>query len=413
MSGKEPEISISRVFKRSDNFSPKKKLSISKLKRDLSTEEMDKDLSSDDMEFNTVEKKPKGSNSFQLNIQGMPLNQSSTGLKPSKPAKSKNVVTSGRIAEKDENDFKYNEDEVLIESDEEEEDSPQERPETNQKGDITEREASLHQNQGRTAFLHKGLSRQLTKDKTEAGTEGDLHTQSGTILTARRRGAAGEEQSKEFVIRKNSNFSKIWNMVILICILLDLIVIPLEVSLQDVEYINAWSFAILSIIQVCYVADIYVSFNQTYYDGQVREVKDKKLIMLRYFESSEFAVDLFSCAPIFAFRKIFFYSKGYNQLFLLIRIVKSFKIKRILVSYHQWYYISGRLYFLAYLISVLVIVRSILTLVAFGDVYLVQLDHHQVLEVSKSSYLRRRFLLNCRTGFHNVVAASNLPKHRT
>ena len=161
------------------------------------------------------------------------------------------------------------------------------------------------------------------------------------------------------LFRKDSRFSVFWNCVVLMCILLDLIIIPLELSSQDVEYIGWFSYVTLTLIQICYLADIYINFNRTYYDHQVREVADPGKIRLRYFESYDFMVDLFSCAPILAYRKIFGSTKGYNQLFLLIRIIKALKIKTILIEFHQRFYVSSKLYFLGYLISVLTIVDSV------------------------------------------------------
>jgi hypothetical protein len=177
-------------------------------------------------------------------------------------------------------------------------------------------------------------------------------------------GGRGTPSVSTSLFRKDSSFSVFWNTVVMVCILLDLIIIPLELSSQDVEYIGWFSFITLTVIQACYLADIYINFNRTFYDHQVREVLDPAKIRIRYFESYEFMLDLFSCAPILAYRKIFFSSKGYNQLFLLIRIIKALKIKTILIEFHQRFYVSSKLYFLGYLISVLTIVGMRLTIVA-------------------------------------------------
>lgn len=187
------------------------------------------------------------------------------------------------------------------------------------------------------------------------------------------------------LFRKDSKFTVFWNSVVLVCILLDLIIIPLELSSQDVEYIGWFSFITLTVIQICYLADIYINFNRTYYDWQVREVLDPGKIRIRYFESYDFMVDLFSCAPILAYRKIFGSTKGYNQLFLLIRIIKALKIKTILIEFHQRFYVSSKLYFLGYLISVLTIVCCMLTIVASRNLHLALSDDQPVLAAQRTA----------------------------
>lgn len=173
-----------------------------------------------------------------------------------------------------------------------------------------------------------------------------------------------------FLLSRKSSFVSIWNFIILASILLDLVLIPLEVSLQDVEYVGALSFTLINLIQAIYVVDIWVNFCKTYNDEQVREVTDLHSIRLRYFESYDFCIDIFACAPTLAFFKIFYYKKGYNQIFLLVRIVKALKLKSIVVEFHQRFYVSSKLYFLGYLISVLIIVdltdRSCISKAAFG-----------------------------------------------
>lgn len=167
--------------------------------------------------------------------------------------------------------------------------------------------------------------------------------------------------TEQRVFRRGSTFIQIWNGVLVICILLDLIVIPLEVSTLDVLYIGPGSLAVLVIVQLIYLMDIYVCFNKTYYTENVKEVTDKIDIGLRYFSSTAFFFDLLSCAPVLACFQIYYKSKGYNQLFLLIRFCKGFKLKEILVEFHQRFYISSKLYFLGYLASVLIIVDRSLT----------------------------------------------------
>jgi hypothetical protein len=182
------------------------------------------------------------------------------------------------------------------------------------------------------------------------------------------------------VFRKNSPLINIWNLVILVSILLDLIVIPLEISLLDVEYISSLGFSLINLIQIIYILDIVVNLHKTYYDKHVSEVINLTEIRLRYFQSSDFLVDILACAPLLAFRKIFFYRKGYNQLLLLIRITKSLKLKQIVVEFHQQFYVNSKLYFLSYLVSVLVIV-AVVHAAAPGDLYLVLGDHEEVHEL--------------------------------
>lgn len=159
--------------------------------------------------------------------------------------------------------------------------------------------------------------------------------------------------------RYNNKFLLFWDVLIFLCIVVDLIWIPLEISLQDVQVFSSSSFFLLLFVQLCYLLDIAVNFSRTYFDAQVKEVTELSLIRMRYFQSTDFCVDLFACAPLLAFKKIFFTPKGYNQLFLLIRIVKSFKIKKLVVYFHQRYFISSRAYFLGYLLSILIIVISV------------------------------------------------------
>lgn len=220
------------------------------------------------------------------------------------------------------------------------------------------------------------------------------------------------------LFRKDSRFSVFWNSVVLICILLDLIIIPLELSSQDVEYIGWFSYVTLTLIQICYLADIYINFNRTYYDQQVREVADPAKIRLRYFESYDFMVDLFSCAPILAYRKIFGSTKGYNQLFLLIRIIKALKIKTILIEFHQRFYVSSKLYFLGYLISVLTIVEPSDS-VASGDLYLALCNYQplhatQGTAITVSCLLRRNHTRMSRRSNSqgDDVASPYIQKHR-
>jgi len=165
------------------------------------------------------------------------------------------------------------------------------------------------------------------------------------------------EKILSFVFRQSSNFIVVWNFIIFLCILADLILIPLELCLQDIERFNTTSFRILNIIQLIYLADIYICFHKSYYDKHVKEEMNLETIAIRYFESSDFCIDLFACSPIFAFFKIFYYPKGYNQLFLLVRIVKALKIKQIVIELHQKFYIDQRIYFIGYLISVLTILH--------------------------------------------------------
>lgn len=169
----------------------------------------------------------------------------------------------------------------------------------------------------------------------------------------------GQQQTEDMpLFRKNSTFITIWNIVIMTSILSDLVLIPLEISLQDVESFSSFSFTVINLIQCIYIADLFINLNKSYYDKHVSEVTDLQTIRLRYFQSYDFLIDILACAPILAFKKIFFFPKGYNQMFLLIRTVKFLKIKQIVVESHQRYFVSSQVYFLSYLISVLVIVES-------------------------------------------------------
>ena len=166
----------------------------------------------------------------------------------------------------------------------------------------------------------------------------------------------GLPTESEFVLRKHSNFIFCWNVIIFLAILIDLVVIPLEISLQDVSEFSSFSLIAITVIQVTYLADIIVNLNKTYFDKHVCEVADLQAIRLRYFQSYDFLIDILACAPILAYRKIFYYPKGFNQLLLLIRIIKFFKVKQIVVEFHQRFYVNSKIYFLGYLISVLLIV---------------------------------------------------------
>lgn len=159
------------------------------------------------------------------------------------------------------------------------------------------------------------------------------------------------------VFRRGSKFIQIWNGILVFCILLDLIIIPLEVCTLDVVYIGPWALSALNLVQLIYLIDIYVCFNKTYYTESVKEVTDKIDIGLRYFSSTAFFFDLLSCSPVLACFQIYMKPKGYNQLFLLIRFCKGFKLREILIEFHQQFYISSKVYFLGYLASVLIIVN--------------------------------------------------------
>lgn len=119
---------------------------------------------------------------------------------------------------------------------------------------------------------------------------------------------------------------------------------------------GGFSFTVINLIQILYVVDVFINLNKTFYNKQVVEITDLQEIRLKYFQSYDFLIDLLACAPILAFRKIFYYAKGYNQLFLLVRTIKFLKIKQIVVEFHQRYFVSPRVYFLSYLVSVLIVV---------------------------------------------------------
>ena len=102
-----------------------------------------------------------------------------------------------------------------------------------------------------------------------------------------------------------------------------------------------------------------MSFNTTYFDRQVKEVTVLSQVRLKYFESSFFFIDIVACSPVLMFKKIYFSAKGFNQLILLIRLLKAAKLKKILISLHQRFHISNKLYFLGYLASVLAIVPRV------------------------------------------------------
>jgi hypothetical protein len=158
---------------------------------------------------------------------------------------------------------------------------------------------------------------------------------------------------------RNSKLIIVWDFVILCCIFLDVFLIPLIVCQQEVQQISSLSFLLLNVVQSIYLADIYVSFNTTYFDRQVKEVTNLSKVRLKYFESSFFFLDIVSCSPILMFKKIYFTAKGFNQLILLIRLLKAAKLKKILISLHQRFHISNKLYFLGYLASVLAIVPRV------------------------------------------------------
>ena len=158
---------------------------------------------------------------------------------------------------------------------------------------------------------------------------------------------------------RNSKLIIVWDFVILACIFLDVFLIPLIVSQQEVQQINTLSFLMLNIVQSIYLADIFVSFNTTYFDRQVKEVTVLSQVRLKYFESSFFFIDIVACSPVLMFKKIYFSAKGFNQLILLIRLLKAAKLKKILISLHQRFHISNKLYFLGYLASVLAIVPRV------------------------------------------------------
>lgn len=213
----------------------------------------------------------------------------------------------------------------------------------------------------------------LIETNTNAPTE--------TLITSSR-GKAEIHTTVNFSLSRNSIFISIWNFIILASILLDLVLIPLEVSLQDIEYIEPTSFSLIILVQLIYIMDIWVNFSKTYHDKQVREVTDLLSIRTKYFESYDFCIDLFACAPMLAFFKIFYYTKGYNQMFLLVRIVKAFKLKSIIVEFHQRFYVSSKLYFLGYLVSVLIIVNSA-NVASPGKLYMVCHHHTQIYGIQR------------------------------
>jgi len=165
--------------------------------------------------------------------------------------------------------------------------------------------------------------------------------------------------STRLLFGRNSKLIIVWDFVILSCIFLDLFLIPLIVSQQEVQQISNLSFLVLNVVQSIYLVDIHVSFNTTYFDQQVKEVTELSKVRLQYFQSSFFFVDIIVCSPILMFRKIYFTAKGFNQLILLIRLLKTAKLKKILINLHQRFHISNKLYFLGYLASVLVIVDRV------------------------------------------------------
>ena len=138
----------------------------------------------------------------------------------------------------------------------------------------------------------------------------------------------------------------------------DVVWIPLELSRIDVPELSAASTSLLVSIQVIYLLDILVNLSKSFYDENVREVTDLEVIKLRYYESSLFLFDILSVISVLQFRKVYFTQKGLHTFFLLFRVLKAVHIKRILVEFHQKFYISSKLYFLGYLISVLTIVTS-------------------------------------------------------
>ena len=162
----------------------------------------------------------------------------------------------------------------------------------------------------------------------------------------------------KFIFKRHSIFIQVWNMVIFACFLIDIVVIPSELCTLESTYVGILSFLLLNFVQLIYLADIFVNFNKTYYTDNVLEVTNKVDIALRYFSSPDFFSDLICCAPVLAFFQVYFKPKVYNQLFLLVRMTKGFRIKEIVVEFHQRFYVSSKLYFLGYLVSVLIIVGS-------------------------------------------------------
>ena len=126
-------------------------------------------------------------------------------------------------------DDNYFDSEVELQSDSKEEED--------EEAEVTQTEGDLSLSRKNTIQPLKTLYTQTSRSGPI--TNNDLSTQK----------SMGSQEHSGFLFRKHSRLIFVWNTIILLSIIADLVLIPLEVSLQDVEYFGRFSFTVITLIQ--------------------------------------------------------------------------------------------------------------------------------------------------------------------
>lgn len=159
------------------------------------------------------------------------------------------------------------------------------------------------------------------------------------------------------VIPRNSPFMFFWNVLIICCVISDLIIIPYELSNIQEQNMGGSSVILLTIVQICYIIDLHIGFRVTRTDSQVKEIVDPPSLGLKYFNSIDFFYDLMSASPVLAYFKIFFNEKGMHDLFLLVRLLKLCKFKKIWLDLNQFIFVPGWVRFTGNFIALITMIH--------------------------------------------------------
>lgn len=131
-------------------------------------------------------------------------------------------------------------------------------------------------------------------------------------------------KSDKYLFQPESNFIKVWSFVILLLLIYTASVVPYRLCFID-ETSYSW-FVYETIVDCLFCCDIFVTFNTTYQDGEMKIIAVRKNISINYIKSW-FFIDFIACIP---FQLLISNSQSYNKLIRIARIPRLYKILRFL-----------------------------------------------------------------------------------
>ncbi|OMJ80534.1 hypothetical protein SteCoe_19174 [Stentor coeruleus] len=128
----------------------------------------------------------------------------------------------------------------------------------------------------------------------------------------------------KYLFQPEGNFIKAWSFVIILLLIYTASVVPYKLCFVD-ETSYGW-YIYDTLVDCLFVCDIFVTFNTTCQDEEMKVIVERKSIAINYVKTW-FFIDFIACIP---FQLLISNSQSYNKLIRIARIPRLYKVLRFL-----------------------------------------------------------------------------------